>query len=261
MRIEGWDRDPLGDQESVFGRDKVEGAPLTGTRETDVPDYAAKRPTAPGHPAWTPTSGWPHPRTTTAGPCCAAATPSPTVSTRASGELDAGLFFIAFMRDPPGVRRPAAQARRPRRAERVHRARRQRALRLPRRGARPGRRLGPGPVRLTRPVRDQSGRRPATKKGHDRSLHATRRRRAPPSPSSAPASPASPPPTCCGTPTTSSCSRPRTVSAATPTRTTSPPPTARGTRSTAGSSSTTTAPTPTCAGSSVSSTCRCTPPR
>ena len=42
VRIEGWDRDPLGAQQEVFGRSKVEGAPLTGTRE------ATSRTTPPG---------------------------------------------------------------------------------------------------------------------------------------------------------------------------------------------------------------------
>ena len=40
------------------------------------------------------------------------------------GQLDAGLFFIAFQRDPRGVRRAPAPARPQRRAQRVHQARR-----------------------------------------------------------------------------------------------------------------------------------------
>jgi deferrochelatase/peroxidase EfeB len=42
MRMEQWDRDRLGDQQDVFGRFKTTGAPLTGTAETDTPDFAAK---------------------------------------------------------------------------------------------------------------------------------------------------------------------------------------------------------------------------
>ena len=100
MRIEGWDRDPLGDQESVFGRDKVEGAPLTGTRETDVPDYAAKR--ADGTPV-IPMDA--HIRLAAPenndGRAMLRRGYSFTDGVDpASGELDAGLFFIAFMRDP-----------------------------------------------------------------------------------------------------------------------------------------------------------------
>lgn len=41
MLIETWDEDPIGDQQSIFGRTKKEGAPLTGTKEHDVPDFHA----------------------------------------------------------------------------------------------------------------------------------------------------------------------------------------------------------------------------
>jgi deferrochelatase/peroxidase EfeB len=100
MRIEGWDRAPLADQESVFGRDKVEGAPLTGTRETDVPDYAATA--ADGTPVISMDA---HIRLAAPenndGRAMLRRGYSFTDGVDpASGELDAGLFFIAFMRDP-----------------------------------------------------------------------------------------------------------------------------------------------------------------
>ncbi|MFT4211552.1 MAG: Dyp-type peroxidase [Microbacterium sp.] len=41
MHIENWDTDRIGDQNEVFGRHKVTGAPLTGTAEFDTPDFAA----------------------------------------------------------------------------------------------------------------------------------------------------------------------------------------------------------------------------
>ncbi|GIF13410.1 iron uptake transporter deferrochelatase/peroxidase subunit [Actinoplanes teichomyceticus] len=42
MLIETWDRSPLSEQQTIIGRDKGEGAPLTGAREHDEPDFAAQ---------------------------------------------------------------------------------------------------------------------------------------------------------------------------------------------------------------------------
>ena len=39
MNIEIWDADRIGDQQTVFGRTKSEGAPLTGTSEFDTPNF------------------------------------------------------------------------------------------------------------------------------------------------------------------------------------------------------------------------------
>lgn len=38
--VERWDRTPLQEQESIFGRNKASGAPMDGAHETDVPDYS-----------------------------------------------------------------------------------------------------------------------------------------------------------------------------------------------------------------------------
>ncbi len=42
MMLEQWDRDNLRDQQQVFGRFKSTGAPLTGGKERDTPDFAAR---------------------------------------------------------------------------------------------------------------------------------------------------------------------------------------------------------------------------
>ncbi|HET6447663.1 MAG TPA: iron uptake transporter deferrochelatase/peroxidase subunit [Conexibacter sp.] len=100
MLIETWDHSPLDEQQRVIGRYKVSGAPLSGRAEHDAPDLDAK--SADGQPAipldahirlaapkdndglailrrgYAYTDGI-DPRT---------------------GLLDAGLFFIAFQRDP-----------------------------------------------------------------------------------------------------------------------------------------------------------------
>lgn len=41
MNLEKWDKDGLDDQDDTFGRRKHSGAPLTGRREFDTPDFAA----------------------------------------------------------------------------------------------------------------------------------------------------------------------------------------------------------------------------
>lgn len=40
FHVEMWDRTPLGEQQTIFGREKLSGAPLGMQHEHDVPDYA-----------------------------------------------------------------------------------------------------------------------------------------------------------------------------------------------------------------------------
>ena len=101
MKIEAWDRDYLSDQEAVFGRQKMTGAPLGGAKEHDDPDFAAKDPGT-GEPVIAVDA---HMRL-----AAHENNDGLRILRRGysytdgmfsdSGELDAGLFFIAFQRDP-----------------------------------------------------------------------------------------------------------------------------------------------------------------
>ena len=100
MKIEAWDRDYLSDQQAVFGRHKVSGAPLTGTGEHDAPDFAATGPD--GQPAIPMDS---HMRLAAhennGGVRILRRGYSYTDGMFSdSGELNAGLFFIAYQKDP-----------------------------------------------------------------------------------------------------------------------------------------------------------------
>lgn len=91
MLIEVWDRAALGDQEQTIGRTKVIGAPLGGTDEFET----LKPKTLPvdshvrlAHPD------------TNGGAKLLRRGYSFTDGLESLGELDAGLFFLAYMRDP-----------------------------------------------------------------------------------------------------------------------------------------------------------------
>jgi deferrochelatase/peroxidase EfeB len=100
MLIETWDRSSLGDQEATIGRAKISGAPLGAMREHDPVDLAARRPD--GDPE-IPLDA--HIRLASH-----ATNGGVRVLRRgynytdgmdpATGELDAGLFFVCFQRDP-----------------------------------------------------------------------------------------------------------------------------------------------------------------
>jgi deferrochelatase/peroxidase EfeB len=99
MHIEVWDRSPLRDQEDTIGRDKKVGAPLGQTAELDEPDFAA--PSADGGPRIPVDShvALAHP-SNVGGIRMLRRGYTFTDGSDGQGHLDAGLFFIAFVRDP-----------------------------------------------------------------------------------------------------------------------------------------------------------------
>ncbi len=99
MTIETWDRQPLSEQERVIGRTKAEGAPLSGGAEFSHPDFSLKG--SDGEPLVATDA---HVRMVH---------PSNNSDARmlrrgynfvdgsdGLGRLDAGLFFLAYVRDP-----------------------------------------------------------------------------------------------------------------------------------------------------------------
>ncbi|MFE2040477.1 iron uptake transporter deferrochelatase/peroxidase subunit [Streptomyces sp. NPDC059477] len=91
MHIETWDRAPLQEQEDIIGRDKGEGAPVGKARERDEPFLKAMLPTAHVRLA--------HPDSND-GATLLRRGYSFTDGTDGLGRLDAGLFFLAYQRDP-----------------------------------------------------------------------------------------------------------------------------------------------------------------
>ncbi len=100
MMIETWDEDPINDQQSIFGRSKQEGAPLSGTREHDVPDFhaAAAGGDAPAIPADSHIALAAHENN--GGTKILRRGYNFTDGLDAVGRLDAGLMFLSFQRDP-----------------------------------------------------------------------------------------------------------------------------------------------------------------
>jgi len=109
MHIEVWDRTPLMEQEQVIGRDKKVGAPLGRKAEFDEPDFALKgadnEPAIPvdAHVRLAHSSNLNGIKILRRGY-------NFTDGTDGVGHLDAGLFFIAFVRDPGKQFVPMQQA-------------------------------------------------------------------------------------------------------------------------------------------------------
>jgi deferrochelatase/peroxidase EfeB len=94
MHVETWDRTSLAEQESLTGRTKGEGAPIGQPREFDLPDFA---PTSPiGADAHIRLASAQH----LGGVRIMRRGYNFVDGSDGSGHLNAGLFFVAFMRDP-----------------------------------------------------------------------------------------------------------------------------------------------------------------
>jgi deferrochelatase/peroxidase EfeB len=99
MQVETWDRTSLREQEAIFGRSKGEGAPLSGGTEFTEPDFGRQgRDGAPliGKAAHVRLA---HP-SSHGGARILRRGYNFTDGNDALGRLDAGLFFVAFERDP-----------------------------------------------------------------------------------------------------------------------------------------------------------------
>ena len=99
MVIENWDRVQLGEQESLVGRAKGSGAPLSGGTEFTEADFAATGPT--GAPLIAPSSHvhLAHP-TANGGARMLRRGYNFVDGNDALGRLDAGLFFLSFQSSP-----------------------------------------------------------------------------------------------------------------------------------------------------------------
>lgn len=99
IHIESWDTDRVSDQNNVFGRHKVSGAPLTGTKEFDMPDF--KKKDADGNliiPATAHISLASHENNQ--GIKILRRSYNYTDGLNNMAQLDAGLLFISYQKDP-----------------------------------------------------------------------------------------------------------------------------------------------------------------
>jgi deferrochelatase/peroxidase EfeB len=99
MTIETWDRQPLSEQERVIGRTKAEGAPLSGGAEFSHPDFSLEG--SDGEPlvATDAHVRMVHP-SNNSGAKMLRRGYNFVDGSDGLGRLDAGLFFLAYVRDP-----------------------------------------------------------------------------------------------------------------------------------------------------------------
>jgi deferrochelatase/peroxidase EfeB len=99
MTIEIWDRQPLSEQERVIGRTKAEGAPLSGGGEFSQPDFAIEGSDDEPIVATEAHVRMVHP-TNNGGAKMLRRGYNFVDGSDGLGRLDAGLFFLAYVRDP-----------------------------------------------------------------------------------------------------------------------------------------------------------------
>jgi deferrochelatase/peroxidase EfeB len=99
MLIETWDRTPLAEQEAIIGRDKGRGAPLGGADEFDLPDFAARDPDGSSVIPAAAHVRLAHPDSN-GGARLLRRGYNVVDGSDGIGRLAAGLFFIAYQRDP-----------------------------------------------------------------------------------------------------------------------------------------------------------------
>jgi deferrochelatase/peroxidase EfeB len=91
--VESWDRTSLGEQEDIIGRTKGEGAPIGQGKEFDEPDLTSTSILADAHVRLA------HP-TVNSGARLLRRGYNFVDGSDGLGRLNAGLFFIAYQRDP-----------------------------------------------------------------------------------------------------------------------------------------------------------------
>jgi deferrochelatase/peroxidase EfeB len=99
MTIEIWDRQPLSEQERVIGRTKAEGAPLTGGSEFSQPDFALEGSDDEPLVAADAHVRLMHP-SNNGGAKMLRRGYNFVDASDGLGRMDAGLFFLAYVRDP-----------------------------------------------------------------------------------------------------------------------------------------------------------------
>jgi deferrochelatase/peroxidase EfeB len=99
MTIETWDRQPLSEQEQVIGRTKAEGAPLTGGGEFSQPDFNLEGRTREPIVATDAHVRLVHP-SNNGGAKMLRRGYNFVDGSDGLGRMDAGLFFLAYVRDP-----------------------------------------------------------------------------------------------------------------------------------------------------------------